>query len=401
MSNPITLVEPFNGSLGSLTGVQPIRYNGGLWLEAAGTNLHTNPVAKSNGTRWGAYGGSGARNTGIALVHPETGATYTTGWRTDFANGNQNAVAATILGTWSAGQYLAASALVKASGTMVGKNIRLRLAFNGGSQATAFSTQVLVAATGSEQIVTITAPLDYSDRTFVDLVVGHGGTIAAGTDILETTAVQFEDGQVRSSFIYGSTGSGYAFAGSADASTSTRAAPSASISPTGILSPSAGAIAMRIAPTIETGLEEIWGECGTKGSGTDHVRWGRDASRHPFVEWSSNDAAYQRLTSDDTADAEVEHFMFIGHDGTNVYIKAAGGTTKSGSRDAVEDDFSTGDLELQASAGGVIFHELAMFSEMLGPEQVAKLENTQNWSMNTLGGSTIIMPLTGGRRPLI
>ena len=386
MSNPTTHTEQFSGSLGGFIGVDPIRYSAGLLLESAGTNLHTNPVARNNGTRWGAYGGSGARSTSLSLVHPETGATYTTGWRTDFANGNQNAGALTILGTWTAGNYLTASALVKASGTMVGKNIRLRLAFNGGSQATAYSTQVLTPATGGEQIVTITAAVDFSDRTFVDFVIGNGDTIAAGTDILEITAGQFEDGQVRSSFIYGSSGSGYAFSGSADASTSTRAASSASISPSGIFDTYLGAIVFVATPTIETGAEEIWGELGEKLAGADHIRWGRDSTKHPFVEWSGNDSAYTRVTLTPTVDAGDEHFYSIewhvGDADFRLYLD--GNPSDNDTIPSPQEDYGAGPLKLQATAGGVIYNGLMICNARLTDAQRARLQEVDHWSVRTL-----------------
>lgn len=45
MSNPTTHVESFSGSLGGFSGVDPIRYDGGLWLEQGTTNMWPNPDA--------------------------------------------------------------------------------------------------------------------------------------------------------------------------------------------------------------------------------------------------------------------------------------------------------------------------------------------------------------------
>jgi hypothetical protein len=129
---------------------------------------------------------------------------------------------------------------------------------------------------------------------------------------------------------------------------SIRAASSAAISPSGILSPSSGAIAFRVTPTIETGLEEIWGECGVKGSGTDHVQWGRDASTHPFVEWSANNAAYQRLTGTETLAAGTECLFYTDWDGTAIRLSIDNGTIQTDTRDAVSDSWGAGDLVLKA-----------------------------------------------------
>ena len=57
MSNPTTLVEQFSGSLGALTGVAPIRYNNGLWLEAAGTNKLANPSFETDASTWALFNG--------------------------------------------------------------------------------------------------------------------------------------------------------------------------------------------------------------------------------------------------------------------------------------------------------------------------------------------------------
>ena len=47
MGNPITLVEQFANSLGSFSGVAPIRFSNGAWFEAAGINKSRNPTASA------------------------------------------------------------------------------------------------------------------------------------------------------------------------------------------------------------------------------------------------------------------------------------------------------------------------------------------------------------------
>lgn len=160
-------------------------------------------------------------------------------------------------------------------------------------------------------------------------------------------------------------------------------AASAAIDPTGILSPMQGAMAFRLTPTIETGVEEVWGECGVKGAGTDHMQWGRDSTKHPFVEWSGNDAAYERLTASETVDAGNMFYLLIGHNGDDISLQVDAGAIQTDTRDTVEDDFSTGDLTLQVSAGGVIVHEFAAFDRMLtGPESaLVRTANSFSFTM--------------------
>ena len=101
-------------------------------------------------------------------------------------------------------------------------------------------------------------------------------------------------------------------------------------------------------PAVACAPWAIWGEAGVKGSGTDHVRWGRDASKHPFVEWSSNNAAYQRLTASETVDAGVEHLCYIGWDSTGQQLSIDAGALQTGSRAAVSGSFGSGPLTLKA-----------------------------------------------------
>jgi len=61
MSNPTTLVESFNGSLGAFAGVDPILYDDGLLLQAAGTNELINPdITTASG--WVQSGGTATIN---------------------------------------------------------------------------------------------------------------------------------------------------------------------------------------------------------------------------------------------------------------------------------------------------------------------------------------------------
>lgn len=406
MSNPTTLVVPLADSLNgtdasgvaSLTGVDPIRYSGGLYVEEATTNYFWNPRAAVDTSHVGNSSPSTlTRSTTYALVG---GASFKL---VKDSAGSHNLYHNVKITGFNAGDAVAFSfSSLSPDGLYARPFISYftsgdsPISTDHGSYValgTAFDDTIIMLATCPATTAKIIPGVNF----YAD---GSGGGSANGTAAY-TTCLQAEKKTYATSYADASLGTGYASVGTLWASGHTRAASSASISPAGILAPASGALAMRLTPTIETGVEEIWGECGTKGTGTDHIQWGRDATKHPFVEWSANDAAYQRLTATETVDADTEHFFYFGHDGTATSLQVDAGTLQTGTRAAVSASFGAGELTLQASAGGVIFHELAMFSEMLGPEQVAKLESTQNWSMNTLGGSTIIMPLTGGRRPRI
>ena len=166
----------------------------------------------------------------------------------------------------------------------------------------------------------------------------------------------------------------------------TRAASSASISPAGILSPATGAIAFRATPTIETGVEECWGECGVKGSGTDHMRWGRDGSKHPFAEWSGNDSAYTRVTSSETVNAGAEHFYSIAWDVAlgDFWLNLDDHTAVVDAIPDAQENWGAADLKLQATAGGVIYGPFATFERPLTDAEIRRLIHRSVWSLGML-----------------
>ena len=375
MSNPTTLVESFNGSLGALTGAGAIRYNGGLWLEEGTTNWLRNPSLEANTTDWAGNASAAiARSSDWAevgiysLLTDTPNATFPEGCQASTAN-NINQAGGT---SW------ALSATVQGAGTL---NLFGILNYSDASSSTGASSNFAASTTPLRvsRVIAATAA-----KTISQILLRI--RTASQQDVnFYTDAAQVENKPYATSYCDSTLGTGYTLNGD---NTSTRAASSAAISPTGILAPGSGAIAFRITPTIETGLEECWGECGVKGAGTDHLRWGRDASTHPFVEWSANNAAYQRLTATETVDAGAQAFCYFGHDGTDIFLQIGSNALETDTRDAVEGDFSTGDLTLEASAGGVIYDEFATFDRVLTNYEIARLNAAPAWSLVTLAANT-------------
>ena len=58
MSNPVTKVARFDGSLDGFNLTGPERYAGGLWLEEATVNAIANPSFETNTTGWASVGGA-------------------------------------------------------------------------------------------------------------------------------------------------------------------------------------------------------------------------------------------------------------------------------------------------------------------------------------------------------
>lgn len=383
MSNPSTKVATFNSTLDGFTGVEPIRYNSGLWLEDAVTNYCRNPSAETNTTGWSGTNTSVTQTTD----HPFSGTycfrtqrTSTAGFGTMFASsGVDNRPAVSPGEAWTVRVKFVAT-----SGLTLRLNINWRARADDASTSLSDSFATIVTTGGEQEIsVTATAPA-LAASMLPSLEHRTTGTVG---DFWLTDCWEFLKAGYAGSYTDGAQngGSGFAWAGTAHASTSTRSASSASLSPAGILSPSAGAIALRIAPTIETGLEEIWGEVGAKGSGTDHVRWGRDASKHPFVEWSSNDAAYQRLTGSETLNALTAYDLYLGHSATTISLAVDAGTLQTGTRDAISASWGAGNLTLEATAGGVIYNQFAAFNRTLSASEIRTLDRRNSWSRTMFG----------------
>lgn len=383
MSNPTSLIESFNGSLGAFAGVDPIRYDTGLWVEEGTTNLANNPVAATNTSSWStSTNRTLARVTSLPAALPsELAALVTTGFSVTATADivGTGPMLGTSFHTLTAGSH-SLSIYVYIPTAYAGSTIEAR--FSGFTSATG-TTKVSANMSLRDQWQRVSVPdvgIDSGDTGgSLEVSTVSGGSLVNG-DVVYFAAVQCEKKSYVTSFALTTFGSGYS-------ATNVRAASSASISPSGILAPDSGALAFRITPTIETGLEEIWGECGVKGAGTDHLRWGRDASTHPFVEWSANDAAYQRLTGTETLSAGTAYDLYLGHTGTVTSLAVDAGTLQTGTRAAVSGDFSTGDLTLEASAGGVIYQPFATFNRTLTAKEIATLNGKNNWTMKVLAGN--------------
>lgn len=347
MSSPTLLCESFDNSLGAFSGVQPIRYKSGLWLEASTTNVLANPMSGNGFTGYTSVAETmevvstpSPLPDGLAdLVTSCWALTPTSShvpYGAIFNKSNQ---------TYTTDLY-AASVYVWIPSVFTPTEVCVvSSAFVGGQ------TELVLADMSVrddwQRIVDVNfKPIsgDVVGQVAVSLYTGSW----EASEAVYVAAMQIELGAVSTSFTAGSLGLGYAWSSTAHASTSTRAASSASIATANHIAPSSGSIAFRVTPQIETGLEELWGETGTKGVGTDHLRWGRDATKHLYMEWSSNNAAYQRITSTETLDALTQYFCYLDWDGTAIRLQVGQGAMQSGSRDAVSGSWGAGDLVLKA-----------------------------------------------------
>ena len=385
MSNPVTAVFPLvsnltgtgqSGAL-ALTGVDPIIYESGLLLQESKRNYVRTPT----------YTASGRSGTQVDCT--VTRLTSQDGFNDVFRiQGNGTGA------NWYAAFYAPINSGVVEQITMVESAY---LWVPSGTKDVALNCIIWrndygAYAQNPTTVSVTTTPTRYSASTVMGSAFELGdsnariGMSASSTEIIYAALVQSERSYL-SSPIDTSLGAGYTDDGTPVANYgTTRAASSASISPSGIIDTYLGAIVFRATPTVETGAEEIWGELGEKGAGTDHIRWGRDATKHPYVEWSGNDSAYTRITLTPTVDAGDEHFYSIewhvGDADFRLYLDD--NPSDNDTIPSPQEDYGAGTLKLEATAGGVIYNGLMICNERLTNAQRARLQDVGHWSVRTL-----------------
>jgi hypothetical protein len=374
VSNPTNLVSQFDSDLaytdqsgaGVWTGVQPIRYDDGLWVEEATVNLCRNPSFESGTTTWSANTGTLSQDTGTAYVGSASLLTTRSG-----ATGNLGPFFTTSNSTIAEGDYVAVTLAAKADYAPTTCVLECYWRTDAsGALGSAATTQFALTADFVERTHVFGPAPATTGKAIIGLTDQSNGTIG---EKLWIDAVQVENKGYATSYADYTMGAGY---GGSLGNSSTRAASSASISPSGIFDTYLGAIVFVATPTIETGAEEIWGELGEKLAGADHIRWGRDSTKHPFVEWSGNDSAYTRVTLTATVDAGDEHFYSIEWHVSDADFRLYldDDPSENDTIPSPQEDYGAGPLKLQATAGGVIYGGLAICSERLTNDQRARLK---------------------------
>jgi hypothetical protein len=362
MSNPTTGIWPLAsdlaGSPSPLTGSGAVRYSGGLWLEQAATNEFPNPSVESALT----VSGNGAIAWSTATVTRVTDALATGTYCAEVSSSTGGSGIQWFTAHTATGDHVATADVWLVSG---GSDWRARVYDDTFTQR---GSTVLFTPTGAKQRIAVPLP-SLPAHTQLRLVFAR---VSNTLGVIRSDAMQIESGLFPTSYADSSLGTGY----STSPSPHSRAASSASLSPAGIFDPYLGAIVFVATPTIETGAEEIWGELGEKLAGADHIRWGRDSTKHPFVEWSGNDSAYTRVTLTATVDAGDEHFYSIEwHVGdTDFRLYLDDDPSENDTIPSPQESYGAGDFVLEATAGGVIYGGLAICSERLTNDQRARLK---------------------------
>ena len=379
MANPTTYVA--DALFSDWTKVDPVRYGDGLWLEEATTNYHLNPYARNNTFGYLAQG------SGAAIAHVTGDPDFGTGVQVTAGLGTTGMRAYRTSMATASGDIASCGISIKGTGNV---RVNIQVDYTDASNDVGSTTATIPLSSSPQRIIPPSVQTDIG-KTLATINVWVLQFGAGALDAV-VSLPQIELKPYPTSLCPeinqgdGSANAGYAFTGTAHASPSTRAASSASISPSGIIDTYLGAIVFRATPTVETGAEEIWGELGEKGAGTDHIRWGRDATKHPYVEWSGNDSAYTRITLTPTVDAGDEHFYSIewhvGDADFRLYLDD--NPSDNDTIPSPQEDYGAGPLKLQATAGGVIYNGLMICNARLTDAQRARLQEVDHWSVRTL-----------------
>ncbi len=339
MSNPTLAVADLQSDLviqtpsgaTTFTGVDPIRYSGGLWLEEATTNLNPNPLFYNNISGWGSFGQGSGISASLAW-HASRRARWTVS-AVDTSGGNYVDMGhLTGVGSFAAGEPISVSAEVNGAGVTGTIAVAVWAADAGGTTIVGSrSMGTAVAIDGADHVIqhTVASLPVGTSRVYIYVATRFSSNGGSGTvDCLwyqnekkayPTSLCPEVDGS-------GTPNAGYAFAGTAHASASTRAASSASV-------------------TIDEPVSvACWYREGYSGAKTF---------------------------------AYLEPYGTLGTYGSIAY--AAGDLTISTSRNLVIGPFAAFDRALTAG-------------------EQANLRSTQNWTMNSVNGSNIILPLSGARR---
>jgi len=115
-------------------------------------------------------------------------------------------------------------------------------------------------------------------------------------------------------------------------------------------------------------------------------RWGWDATRHPYVEWSGNDSAYTRVTLPGSVDAGDKHFYSIewhvGDSSFRLYQDDL--AFEEGAIPSPQENYGGSNFVLESSDGTVVYSGLIIAGDRLSDAQRARLSATKYWSMYTL-----------------
>ena len=345
MPNPMSHLSTFDGSSPGWSVVAPNRFDGGIWLEEVGTNLVANPVLATNTYGWDRWGATAVTRVDTTLTIGDWSLQLTR----PATESSQKGIASNSVGRMPVTAGLAYMASLSAVSSVAINNAVIGIRWLDASNALLSTTSVGSQAVGTDPAyptrlrITGVAPANATQAEIVAYT-----TAGAIGDWQQYTRFQLEQHDYETSLIVGNKGGGYGYTGTPNQSSSTRAASSAAISPSGILSPDSGAVAFRFTRKIDTGGIETILECGTDGASTDYLALTIDASDKLVMAWTANGGSAQTVTSAESIAVDTEYLLYIEWDGTQMALSLDNGALVTGTRDTPQGSWGAGDLVLKA-----------------------------------------------------
>lgn len=349
MSNPTLLVAQLDNSLaytdqagaGTLTGVEPILYDDGLWLRQGATNRITNPSIEVD----------------------------TTGWAGGWAGG-----AGTVISRITTDPYVGVGALQAVFTAVVDGGIETSpMAATPGETVTAscFARRndgpgslyvILIELTGAFGFVAAdigpVTPIgtDYTELSFTKELEATTEIVYMGVRTPSYTGTMVLDGfmltDADTDYFDGDTngGVGFDWASTPHASASTRAASSASVATAEhIASDRGGVILKKYRRKLDTGGVEPIIDIGDGTTGEDRLRVRINASDKLEMSWQTNGAAETTIQSVASIAVDTDYFIYVGWNGIHVELSIDNGTKVTGTRDAPAGAWGTAPMTLKAA----------------------------------------------------
>lgn len=356
MSNPTTLVSAFDGDLsfadqsgsGTWAGVDPIRYDDGLWLEEGATSHIENPIGGN-----GATGYSGNFIEVVSLPGPLpydylSGVTQCSRVTATGDRGAYGGIVTTVAFEVPDTSEYTISALIWVPSSYGGTGIRLTHQNFSGAAATE-----AVADMGKrdqwQRIGPVHLDID-ADRAGNVTLQNLSGTWLTG-QTLYFVFMQTTKGGYATSPIAGSLGPGFSWSGTPHGAfiASIRAASSASVATAGHIDSTEGGIAIKaFRRKIDTASTEVLMEVGTSGSGTDRLRLYINSSDKLVMEWVSDGATATTLTTAASIAVNTDYFIYADWKDTLVRLRLDT-VMATGTRNAPEGSWGAGALTLKAA----------------------------------------------------
>ena len=372
-------LDPITGILGT-AHASPSVSQAVAWVEEGTTNASPNPSMETDVGNWAARGAgtvSVTRVTTYAMFG--SASALISGDGTAASQGTthtSNVIAAAQSQTWTCSAY------VRGSGT-------IRIGIQERSAANAFLTSGNSGNfTLSDTWTRIT--FTYTTTNASCAFIGHYfETPSAAALTMYMDGVQLEQKAYATSYCDGAIGTGYAWSGTAHASSSTRTAAYLQVDEVNHISSIRGTFAARLLRTIDNGANGYIMWAGIDGT-NDFIGPRIDSSDRASLICKVGAGSYSVIQRTGAITVDTWLSLFAGWDGAAIALSINDETQTTGTRDDPGGSVSSGsDLRFAANSSGTsqingYIGPVAIFDDTLTPREREKLNDHTQWEWGML-----------------